>query len=227
MAKSELVVLATLCGLALPAAAYAQDSGFEGGVRAGYGVPLGKVTDNAQDDLSEGISGIIPVWLDAGFRVDPHLFLGAYFQYGLGIVGDGLEDVCDIDQVDCTTKSIRVGAQIHYHIAPDSQANPWIGYGLGYEWYSFNADTPAGDIGFTTSGFEFANFQAGLDFKAAPNFYIGPFLSFSLGQYSDVDASCSGALCQGLTVEDGSIDEKTLHEWFVFGIRGGYTAFGG
>ena len=74
------------------------------------------------------------------------------------------------------------------------------------------------------SGFEFANFQAGLDFMPSVNFYIGSFLSFSLDQYSLLD--CSGSACAG-TPLDESIDEKSRHQRFVFGIRSAYTGFGG
>jgi len=223
MVTRKLVVVASLCALLLPAPARAQDSGFEGGVRTGYGVPLGKATDNAGDDMSNGITGIIPIWVDAGYRIDQSLFIGAYFQYGIGFIGDDFEEVCDISSVDCSTSSMRVGAQIHYHFAPTSPANPWIGYGLGYEWFKISVEGPAAEANVTASGFEFANFQAGLDFMASPNFYVGPFVSFSLDQYSSID--CDGSACG--TIQDGSIDEKSLHQWFVFGIRGGYTAFGG
>jgi hypothetical protein len=231
MTNRRLIAVAALCILALPSVANAQDSGFEGGLRTGYGVPLGKLTGaedlaGDEDELSEGIAGIIPFWIDAGFRIDPNLFVGGYFQYAPGFIGSTLDRPCDIDSVDCTTSSMRVGAQIHFHVAPTSPANPWIGYGLGYEWYRFKAEGPGGEIGFTASGFEFANFQAGLDFMPSPNFYIGPFVSFSLGQYDSLDVDCSGGGCVALPA-GGSIDEKALHEWFVFGLRGGYTGFGG
>jgi hypothetical protein len=223
MSKGKLAAMASLCALALPSTVYAQEGGFEGGLRTGYGIPLGKATDVARDDLSEGISGIIPLWVDAGYRIDQSLFVGGYFQYGYGFIGDTFEEACDLDGVSCSTNSIRVGAQIHYHFAPTSPANPWIGYGFGYEWFNIDVEGPGGEATITASGFEFANFQVGLDFMAAPNFYLGPFLSFSLDQYSSLD--CSGSAC--LNVEDGSIDERSIHQWFVFGIRGGYSAFGG
>jgi hypothetical protein len=169
---------------------------------------------------------MIPLWLDAGYRMNESVFFGGFFQYGFGFVGEDFVGVCDMTGVDCGISTMRLGAQIHYHVTPREPADFWLGYGFGYEWLTFSAEASGNELSFTAHGFEFANFQGGVDFMAAPSFYLGPFLSFSLGQYGDVSTDCSGAACMGFG-GGGNLDDKALHEWFVIGIRGGYTGFGG
>ena len=212
------------CVMLVSSGALAQDQGFDAGLRAGYGVPFGKATGAGTRDMNEGITGIVPWWVDVGYRLTPNVFVGAYFQYGIGFVGSGLSDLCDINGVDCSTRSIRLGGQVHYHFVPEGRADPWLGYGFGYEWWNLGVRDPAEQLSTTARGLEFANFQAGLDFYAAPH-YLGPFVSFSLDQFDSVDA-CSGAPGATCTVlGDGEVQEKSLHQWLLFGLRGGFTGF--
>lgn len=223
--RTALGLLVSLCmmGTFMASSAAAQNGGFEGGLRTGYAVALGETSDN--NDLDDLVSGVIPIWVDAGYRMDESLFFGGYFQYGFGFVGNGPDDGCDASGVDCSTSSMRLGAQIHYHVSPDSSADVWFGYGLGYEWLNFSVDAPSAEFSATASGFEFANLQLGIDFRASENFYIGPVLSFSLGQYSSQDYDdCSGTAAVLCSV-DGDIDDTSLHEWLFLGIRGGFTGF--
>ena len=191
-------------------------TGFEVGLRAGYAIPIGKGGANATQNLSAGISGAIPLWLDLGYRATPELMIGAYGAYAFGFLGDTLDRACGA--VDCVTYDIRLGAQLHYHFLPGKEGDPWIGLGVGYEWLTFAASQGGQDASITASGFEFVNLQAGLDFAPSKgvNFGLGPFVAFSVAEYSD--ASCSGAAlgCPG----DFS---TTTHEWLTFGVRGTFV----
>jgi hypothetical protein len=209
--------------------ARAQASGFEAGLRTGYGLPLGTAVEGAAADLDELIAGVIPLWIDAGYRLNQNFFLGAYFQYGFGVRGDLNEDACDVEGVDCSVSSHRLGAQLHYHFTPTGAAEPWLGFGFGYEWLSFQVEGQGGEFSMSPSGFELANFQGGLDFFPADHFYLGPFASFSLDQYDSVDIECSGnasAACSALEPVSGDIEDKTIHNWLLIGIRGGFSGVG-
>jgi hypothetical protein len=199
-------------------------TGFEAGLRSGYLLPLGKMTGDSGEDLDQGISGAIPIWVDIGYRVVPQAFVGVYGQYAFGFMGDQLGPVCDAsDQVSCSATTIRIGLQAHYHPIPESLANPWVGLGFGYEWLSFGVEGGGNEVTITGHGFEFANLQAGLDFKVTDNFYLGPALSFSLGQYSDVSADCSGAASMACASAPEEIEDKALHEWLMLSVRGAYA----
>jgi outer membrane protein W len=182
------------------------------GVRLGYGIPLGKASDTDNGDLNKLYSGKIPIWLDLGYFVTPNVMIGLYGQYAIAMIAD---DFCT-EGADCSGSVIRIGLQGQYHLSPGESMNPWFGLGIGYEIANFSAeaDTPLGSIEIDGSakGLEFANIQAGADFKVADNVGIGPFVSFSLGQYSSFESGDSG----------GDVEEKAMHEWLVIGVKGSF-----
>src|SRR5262245_10067895 len=67
---------------AVPAGGVFDKPGFDFGLRLGYGLPLGNTAGD--NKLSEGVSGVIPVVLEAGYRVNADFTVGALFQYGFG-----------------------------------------------------------------------------------------------------------------------------------------------
>jgi hypothetical protein len=198
-------------------------TGFEGGLRLGYGIPLGKSSGRGED-MNEGISGQAPLWIDLGYRIIPPLFLGLYFQYGLGFLGDDLERSCDEGNADCSVVDIRFGAQVQYHPYPGRAGDLWLGAGIGYEWLTISTDEAGLNIGVTMRGFEYFSLQLGVDFTVTHHFYLGPFLAISGGEFSSTSVSCSGdPSCSAFEAEmSQDIDDKSLHSWIFIGVRGGY-----
>jgi hypothetical protein len=202
------------------------------GLRLGYAVPMGKTDDDS--DMTDGVSGQIPIWLDLGLRITPNVMLGLYGQYGIGMTGGNFGDTCDQQEaaasaagVDfgCSVTDVRFGAQAHYHFTPKGDTDPWLGVGFGYEWLTFGVSAEgngaSASLSSTGSGFEFVNFQLGLDVLAAPSFGIGPFLAFTLGQYDSYSNECTGlANCAAINADNGDIDNTALHQWLFFGVRG-------
>lgn len=179
----------------------ATDKKFVLGLRLGYGLPMGSISKDVK--FSDFFSSMIPIWLDVGYMVTPNVMLGVYGQYGLVSIKN-----CP-SGASCSAHDIRVGVQGQYHVLPSEKIDPWFGLGIGYESL---AGSVAGVSGSDT-GFEFANLQAGLDFKLSPAFGFGPFASFSLGQFSNETTAGQSA----------SIPEKALHEWFTLGVRGAFN----
>src|SRR5690606_37726648 len=140
---NNLKKIVTGCGalvgcLTLSSAAFAQ--GFEIGGRLGYGIPMGEATED--NDMSDGISGQIPLTLDIGYRAIEPLFVGIYLGYGFGFLSSDQEDACDLVNADCSVSTFDFGLQAQYHLAPGSGTDFWFGGGLGYE--SFTASQDAG-----------------------------------------------------------------------------------
>jgi hypothetical protein len=229
---SKWWVVGVCSGLAvLGSTSSARAEGFELGARVGYGLPFGETEDG--EDLSDGVKGMIPLQLDLGYRVTQELSLGGYVMYGVGFVGDTISEPCDsADETpgvsaSCSARDIRLGIQAQYHFAPAEKLDPWLGVGFGYEWLTLGVDVSGGGQSFeltsTGRGFEFINLQGGLDFKVARGLGLGPFLSFSMGQYSSASASCSGSLCDNSDTESRDIDDKALHQWLLLGVRGTFV----
>jgi outer membrane protein W len=172
-------------------------------------VPTGEAQKGA--DLSDGIKGQIPLQLDAMYRFTPNVSAGAYFSYGFAQLNGDFGDICDASGVDCAARSYRLGVQGAYNFKPGAQFDPWVGLGAGYEWASLDVEAGTEEASMTFSGIEFATLQAGADYRVAPRFTVGPYLSMSLGRYSDL--STDGGF-------EGDIEEEAFHQWLQFGFRG-------
>jgi hypothetical protein len=199
-------------------------TGVEVGLRSGYAIPLGQASGggtNGDTDLSKIYTAVIPIWVDAGYRVNPNFYIGGFFQYGIGLIPknalDGTGIQCGQGGVSCTGSVIMLGVDAQYHLMPEGTVDPWLGIGAGYEIGNANISDQGTSAGQSFNGFQFVNFQAGADYKAMPNLGIGPFVMFSLGEYGN--CSFTGAASgQG----NCSVPQKAVHEWFTFGLRGAY-----
>lgn len=219
----SLVFVASL-GFALDARAE-----FELGFRTGYGVPFGKANGTAEVDMNEGIAGQVPLWLDLGARLEERYYVGAYLAYGIGILGDTQEAQCDQAEaqfsgvdVSCSTHDWRFGAQFQYHIGEVQRPHGWLGVGVGYEVVGWSITATQGTQEATLSigsgGWEFVNLQAGLDIPLTDKLALGPFATFTVAQYEDVSSDCSGS-CTGFQGPDGELEDKSIHNWLLFGVR--------
>lgn len=189
----------------------ASDAGLDLGFRTGFGLPLGKVDDDESRDINYAVPGQIPIWIDLGYRFKTHFVVGAYFQYGFLLTAH-----CD-SGASCSGSDIRTGAEFQYRIQPDASADPWLGAGVGYEWFNVFESFGGQDLSIQARGFEFLRLEAGLDFAAAEEFGLGPFLSLSLAEFSDASADIPG-----LGSGSASIPHTSLHDWLMIGVRGVY-----
>jgi len=213
------------------------DSGLALGLRVGYAIPMGKAgaipsqtgaTNTSKDGLSDTITGMVPLWFDVGYRLNPSLYLGAFFQYGFAFVKEDNGNGCG-QGFSCSAHDISFGANLHYHILPDATFDPWVGAGFGYEFLtasssgsaSLGAQTLTFDGSTTLKGFQFLVLEAGGDFKATPALAVGPFVNFALGKYT----TYSSSVTVNTTSQDrsGDVQDSGLHEWLTFGLRGQYN----
>ena len=180
------------------------DKRFVIGVRPfGYGIPMGNIASGSK--LSDLTSGSIPLGLDAGYLVIPNLMLGVYAQYA--IAGGGTNWMG-------SGSDVHLGIQAQVHPLLSGLADPWFGLGVGYEILSTSAELMGYTATAKVKGPEFANLQAGLDFRVWSTLGIGPYASFSLGQYTTQSGSAPG---QGS--QSGSINNKAMHEWLTIGAH--------
>ena len=209
---------AALTPAAAPAAenAGASTSDAEGkfvlGLRLGFGLPLG---DAAKDGpMSDYASGQIPIWVDAGYMVTRNIMVGLYCQFGIGLVSSKFKDNLPAG-VSTSAYDLRFGAQAQYHVMPGQSMNPWFGLGFGYELGGVSASRGGVEESISGSGFEYVNLQGGLDFRVTSYLGIGPFVSFSLGEFGSYKISQTGSADQS-----GDISDTAMHEWLLLGVRG-------
>jgi hypothetical protein len=146
--------------------------------------------------------------------VNPTVTVGGFFQYGIAQVKEQPNIPCGQGGVTCSGSVVRLGLQGIYRLELPSLFLPWFGLGVGYEWLGLEFKGPGGTASVGARGLEFITLQAGGEYRIAPQFGLGPFVSLSLGQYDSL------SLTTGSTTMTGDITNKKLHEWLQFGLRG-------
>lgn len=202
------LVLIALAVLAVPTASRAQ---FLVGARLGYAPAMG---DAAKDQkMSDGVKSQVPIQLDAAYKLTKELALGAYFSYGFAQLGT---DACP-SGASCSANDIRAGLQGFFTFADlKTPLVPWLGLGIGYERGSFEAKQGGFKATTTYSGWEYLNLQVGGDMKATETFSFGPYVMFSVGQYTSAKVE-SPVFNRSGSIPGG---EQAMHQWFGFGVRG-------
>ncbi len=179
------------------------DVGFSVGLNGGYSVPFGSA---AGGPLNSVVLGMVPVGVNVGWFFTPRLYLGVYFVYGFGVGANINNDQCNADNVGCSAKMLRIGAEVNWHFQPAAFWDPWIGGGLGYEALlneETNQETAASDLSSGTYGINLS-LAAGIDFKPLEYLGIGPWAEVAAGPY--ITDSQGDALF-------------VLHGWATFGAR--------
>jgi hypothetical protein len=157
----------------------------------------------------------VPIQLDASYRFDKDWAAGLYFSYGFGQVGGQLRDnVCNLSGVSCSASDMRAGAQGFYTFNQVSGPFvPWAGLNLGWEQGKVDFSGNGQSASISLTGFELG-LQVGGDYKFTEQLSVGPYLSYSFGQYNS--ASGTG----GFPAPSIS---TTLHSWFGFGVIGRFN----
>ena len=182
---------ATLLLAALLAAPARAEDGLTVGARAGLGFAFGKVDGGTASSINDFIPGSFPLWLELGYRFDRHWSLVGFFQYG-----PATTDACPAN--DCNASDQRLGATAIYRFDPGS-FTPWMGFGTGYEWLNVGRGAPI-----RAGGLELS-LQAGGDFRVSSAVGVGPYLCFSVGQFTEVTPQ--------------PVVDKTTHGWVLVGVK--------
>jgi hypothetical protein len=196
-------------------------------LRTGYALPVGDLADGG-DEIADGVAGQVPIWADLGVRYDRHSFFGLYFAYGIGVLSSQIADGCDRDEalsgadVDCSARVMRFGIEYLYHARSSPEIDPWVGFGMGWEWLSMSESASLGAesatvrVGF--DGLEYFNLQAGVDYAIARPFSLGAFLMFTLASYGNVSISCDGDGCASAGAS-ADITSQSTHSWIGAGVK--------
>jgi hypothetical protein len=132
-----------------------------GGVAAGRS----SLTDVGQ--AGAGVQGGV------GYRIIPHLSIGAYGSWGMFGHGDSADPSGHV-------YSSTAGVEASVHILPaGSQLDPWASLGTGWRGYWIT-----GDAGTTTlHGMDVARLQVGVDYRIAKSIAISPVVGATLSSF--------------------------------------------
>ena len=234
---SPLAFAAFACAsLSSPRVAIADpDHGFSFGIRTGFAWPVGRIqgqsdaltaptfgtgTTNAPQDVEFGDKyvGMLPIWVDAGYRFLENFYVGVYFQYGLAFPAgaSGTNSLGCPSGATCSGADYRVGVQAHWHVLPKRVFDPWFGLGFGYEVATLSGTQGDNVLSQSLTGVELFDLQAGIDAKATPGLRVGPFVSLSFAQFTGFSSNDNGVQTTG------SVTPTAPHLWLMVGARAQY-----
>ena len=194
-----------------------EERGLSAGVRVGYAIPVGDAYTNRS--LGDFAGGANPWWFDLGYRFNPHLYVGAFYQFAMtyppnhtcGRTPGGVAQSCDGNYQ-------KFGVDAAFHILPTHLLDPWVGVGIGYEISRTNFfANPGNETNYVARGWQYFDIQLGADFLFSRRIPFGPFLDLSFSQYS----YASNGDQNGKSAD--AYIASTLHEWLTLGIRGQFN----
>lgn len=182
----KLVVAVAALAFLAPSSAHAL--GFLG-ARVGYAFPSGDAAKG--EPMKDTIKSDIPIQVDAGLSVLGVVSLGLYGSYG----PTQFKDACP----SCSGQNLRGGVQLNLR-PPVVLKSLWGGVFAGLEQQSVKG------TGFDVKyrGWE-AGLQAGWDFSLLPFFGFGPYVSYSLAQFT--------------TATGTNLPDKAQHQYLTVGLR--------
>jgi hypothetical protein len=176
--------------------------GFQLALRTGYSAPLGSLGNGTS--LARSFGGEVPLVLEVGAKIQSHIFVGASLGAAVGGCNESPE---------CTALSARLGPEIIVDILPSAKVDPWIGYGVGFEYAQTSSPSA------TYRGWELGHFMAGVDFRFSHAFGVGPFADLALAEFTHGTDSVADVTGGGGAISQAVALDHSLHEWLTLGVR--------
>lgn len=181
------------------------------GVRGAYGIPLGKTFGDTQ--VSTAVGNTVAPQLDLAYFLSRRLSLGVYLQYGFA------RGAKDIASDETSGRVLRFGFSVDYYFMPEAFVAPWVGVGFGYERTTVDiAALKVHELVPTSryKGFEWGHADFGVDFRLTRFLWVGPYVTATLGQYTDYS---EWMLYRPIRILDIPGDDRAFHLWIQPGVR--------
>jgi outer membrane autotransporter protein len=193
------------------------DRGAEVAVRTGLALPFGDT--DANNSFDQYASSAIPLVVEAGIRVDSHLFVGGRFGYSFANVKNP-GGLCD-NGASCGGSVVTLGIEGIYRLMPEETFAPWLGLGLGYDWTAVDITAQNVNAGgsATYSGFQ-GILMAGGDYRVNQQLVLGPAVEASFGRFDTV--ATQTRFGNATTSMETDITDTAWHTWLTLGIRGAW-----
>ena len=160
----------------------ASSLGPELGLTLGLSSPNGAL--ERDEPLRSRVASVVPLHVDAGYRLSPYWLVGVYGEYGVGLSSATSRTDCP----SCVHTWIRYGIRGQFSIARTKYTHAWIGLGTGP--FSFDTVNEDNNIGQSYSGWELFNIQLGGAWRASSGLEVGPVFSFGYATVNERAATC-------------------------------------
>lgn len=191
------------------------ESGPELGLRLGLTNASGAFESG--NPVGNSVAGMLPLWVDAGYRVYDRWFLGFYWQYALGIRSSTSSTECE----DCVHSGIHYGLQVNYSVLRGKRAHIWVGLGFGHQ--SFETVDEVTKQGTAYEGWEPLSVHLGSAWRPTLGVEIGPYFSMTYSTISSRNRVCYAPDRSGCPpVERTSLPEGETIWWNTVGVRASF-----
>ncbi len=193
------------------------DHGLQLGVRLGYSLPTGSIGGDATSagtSLSHLETAVVPIGVDAGYRLAPRLYVGGTATWGPATAAAG-PNPCSAPGVSCFRQDAQVRGELRVYLAPYGKVGWWASVGAGWEFASFAQSVRGSTTTATLTGPVIPDFQLGFDIRrqaTAVGFYFG--LSVAEFVTQGVDPAAAP--------ESAWISDRAIHTYVTLGMRGSY-----
>lgn len=193
----------------------APESGPELGLRLGLTNGAGEL--EADRPVGEFVAGMLPLWVDAGYRLYDRWFVGLYWQYSLGLRSSTSRTQCE----DCVHSGIRYGLQVNYSVVRTPLAHVWAGLGVGRQ--SFETVNERTKRGTAYDGWEPISIHLGSAWRPSLGVEVGPFFSLAYGSMNGRSNVCYDSDRAGCPPEDEiALANGGTIWWSTVGLRASF-----
>lgn len=191
------------------------ESGPELGLR--LGLTNGAGSFEPGNRLSDSVAGMLPLWVDAGYRIYDRWFIGFYWQYALALRSKTSKAECE----NCVPSGIRYGLQVNYSLLRGKYAHVWAGLSAGHQ--SFETVDEETKRGTAYAGWEPIGIHIGSAWRPTLGVEFGPFFSFAYSTVSTRSNVCYAPDRAACPPEDEtSLARSGSIWWNTVGIRASF-----
>lgn len=182
------------------------------GASVGFALPIGSAESGSR--MSDMTYGVVPLDLDAVYRLTRYFGLGAWFRYGV-LIPTLCATANDCEKSLGSDIALEIRARFFLpHLGP---AHPEADAGIGYEWFA----SKLADRGVTSireyHGPVLFSATVAAPFRLSSRWMLGPFVGASIGTFTNWSLAAPGI------EEDASVRERSLHAWLSVGGRGSFV----
>jgi hypothetical protein len=191
-------------------------SGVQLGARLGYSLPVGPFgtqADGLGSDISDQLTAVVPLAIDAGYIVGRWLYLGSSIAWAPGIAPN-TPGPCQTFGVGCFRQDVQVLLDARVYMTPDARVTGWVSVDAGWELATFATTVGSSTVTATYSGPILFDGRIGFEVRSQA-VAVAPYLGVAVGEF----------LTHGLDPSAAPVPTwigTAAHEWITLGLRGTY-----
>jgi hypothetical protein len=160
--------------------------------------------------VSDTTFGVVPIGIDAAYRVSRLVGVSARAHYGIAI-----PTLCRSAD-DCTASlgsDVAVSLAVRFYAPRLGPMRPFVDAGVGYEWLTTRLADSGGRSARAYQGPLLLSTSIAVPFHLGEQWAAGPFVSVAAGTFT------AFSLDTNASTQSANVPARAVHAWFSFGAR--------